>query len=32
MVAQGGGMADHASTRTTWLYDRRREEISLDQV
>ena len=25
-------MANHASTRTTWLYDRRREELSLDEV
>jgi integrase len=25
-------MADHASTRTTQLYDRRRDEISLDEV
>ena len=25
-------MANHASTRTTQLYDRRREEISLDEV
>ena len=25
-------MANHASTRTTQLYDRRREEMSLDEV
>lgn len=25
-------MADHASTRTTQLYDRRRDEMSLDEV
>jgi hypothetical protein len=25
-------MADHASTRTTRLYDRRRDEVSLDEV
>jgi len=25
-------MANHASTRTTQLYDRRRDEISLDEV
>ena len=25
-------MASHASTRTTQLYDRRRDEISLDEV
>ena len=25
-------MANHASTRTTQLYDRRREEVSLDEV
>jgi hypothetical protein len=25
-------MANHASTRTTQLYDRRREELSLDEV
>ncbi len=25
-------MANHASTRTTPLYDRRREELSLDEV
>jgi len=25
-------MANHASTRTTQLYDRRREDISLDEV
>ena len=25
-------MANHASTRTTQLYDRRREEINLDEV
>jgi hypothetical protein len=25
-------MANHAGTRTTQLYDRRREELSLDEV
>jgi hypothetical protein len=25
-------MANHASTRTTQLYDRRREELSLDEM
>jgi hypothetical protein len=25
-------MANHASTRTTQLYDRRREELTLDEV
>ena len=25
-------MANHASTRTTQLYDRRRDEVSLDEV
>ena len=25
-------MANHASTRTTQLYDRRREELSLDEI
>jgi hypothetical protein len=25
-------MANHASTRTTQLYDRRRDDISLDEV
>jgi hypothetical protein len=25
-------MANHASTRTTQLYDRQREELSLDEV
>jgi hypothetical protein len=29
---KGGGNGDHASTRTTRLYDRRRDELSLDQV
>jgi integrase len=38
-LKNGGGtlekaaqMANHASTRTTQLYDRRREEINLDEV
>jgi hypothetical protein len=38
-VSKNGGtlekaaqMANHASTRTTQLYDRRREELSLDEV
>jgi hypothetical protein len=26
------GMANHASTRTTQLYDRRRDDMSLDEV
>ena len=25
-------MANHASTRTTQLYDRRREELTLDEI
>ena len=29
---KGRGMANHASTRTTQLYDRRHEEMSLDEV
>jgi hypothetical protein len=38
-VQQGGGtlenaaaMANHASTRTTQLYDRRRDQLTLDEV
>jgi hypothetical protein len=29
---KAAAMANHASTRTTQLYDRRREELSLDEV
>jgi hypothetical protein len=29
---EGEWMANHASTRTTQLYDRRRDEVSLDEV
>ena len=31
-LENAAAMANHASTRTTQLYDRRREEISLDEV
>ena len=31
-LEKAAAMANHASTRTTQLYDRRREEISLDEV
>ena len=31
-LENAAAMADHASTRTTQLYDRRRDEISLDEV
>jgi integrase len=31
-LESAAAMANHASTRTTQLYDRRREEISLDEV
>ena len=29
---KAAAMANHASTRTTQLYDRRRDEVSLDEV
>jgi hypothetical protein len=29
---EAAGMADHASARTTQLYDRRRDQVSLDEV
>jgi hypothetical protein len=29
---KAAAMANHASTRTTQLYDRRRDELSLDEV
>ena len=29
---RAAAMANHASTRTTQLYDRRRDELSLDEV
>jgi hypothetical protein len=32
LVASVSEQANHASTRTTQLYDRRRDEISLDEV
>ena len=32
MLENAAAMANHASTRTTQLYDRRRDEISLDEV
>jgi integrase len=32
MLEKAAAMANHASTRTTQLYDRRRDEISLDEV
>ena len=31
-LEKAAAMANHASTRTTQLYDRRREEVSLDEV
>jgi integrase len=31
-LEKAAAMANHASTRTTQLYDRRREELSLDEV
>ena len=31
-LESAAAMANHASTRTTQLYDRRRDEISLDEV
>ena len=31
-LEKAAAMANHASTRTTQLYDRRREEMSLDEV
>jgi integrase len=31
-LEKAAAMANHASTRTTQLYDRRRDEISLDEV
>ena len=32
VTGQVAAMANHASTRTTQLYDRRRDELSLDEV
>ena len=31
-LEKAAAMANHASTRTTHLYDRRRDEVSLDEV
>ena len=31
-LGKAEAMANHASTRTTQLYDRRRDEVSLDEV
>jgi integrase len=31
-LKKAAAMANHASTRTTQLYDRRRDELSLDEV
>jgi integrase len=31
-LENAAAMANHASTRTTQLYDRRRDEVSLDEV
>jgi site-specific recombinase XerD len=31
-LEKAAAMADHASTPTTWLYDRRRDEMGLDEV
>jgi hypothetical protein len=32
VLEKASAMANHASTRTTQLYDRRRDEMSLDEV
>jgi len=32
LLEKAAAMANHASTRTTQLYDRRRDEVSLDEV
>jgi integrase len=32
MLEKAAAMANHASTRTTQPYDRRRDEVSLDEV
>ena len=32
MLEKAAEMANHASTRTTQLYDRRREKLSFDEV
>jgi hypothetical protein len=32
VIRADAGAANHASTRTTQLYDRRRDEMSLDEV
>lgn len=31
-IENAAAMANHASTRTTQLYDRRRDDVSLDEV
>lgn len=31
-LEKAAAMANHASTRTTQLYDRRRDELSLDEI
>jgi integrase len=31
-LEKAAAMANHASTRTTQLYDRRRDEVSLDEI
>jgi hypothetical protein len=31
-LENAAAMANHASTRTTQLYDRRRDDVSLDEV
>jgi hypothetical protein len=31
-LEKAAAMANHASTRTTQLYDRRRDEMSLDEI
>jgi hypothetical protein len=31
-LEQGAAMANHASTRTTQLYDRRRGDMTLDEI
>jgi integrase len=31
-LEEAAALANHASTRTTQLYDRRRDEVSLDEV
>jgi len=32
MLEKAAAMANHSSTRTTQLYDRRRDEMTLDEI